>query len=128
MQARQLARDIKPGDHLVLGHSGPNSRVQPGGWAASTLETVVLAEVTQAGGAVLGPDAMEGLRLSANVGGVPIPAGSVDLMALEARLEEDDPAGEPGVGGAPDLALDVDGNTDAFAQVIVRREQKSCVD
>jgi hypothetical protein len=88
----------------------------------------VQEEIANIGGAVLGPAAMEGLRLSANVGGVPIPAGSVDLMALEARLEEEDPAGEPGVGDAPDLALDVDGNTDAFAQVMVRREQKSCVD
>jgi hypothetical protein len=152
MQARQLAQDIKPGDYLVLGHLGPNSRVPRGGWSASVLGEAVLTEVTSAlhhadnqvwfdetypervrmsvleritdiGGAQLGPEAMEALRLSANVGGVPIPAGSVDVLALQARLEEDTTA-EQGDADASDLSLDIDGDTDALAQVIVRREQK----
>jgi hypothetical protein len=153
MQARQLAQEIKLGDYLVLGHLGPNSRVPRGGWSAGVLGEVVLAEVTSAlyladnqvwpdetyperirmsvleritniGGADLGPDAMEALRLSANVGGVPISAGPVDVMALEARLAAGAPAAEPGDGDAPDSSLDIDGDTDAFAHVMVRREQK----
>jgi hypothetical protein len=152
MQARQLAQDIKPGDYLVLGHLGPNSRVPRGGWSAGRLGEVVLTEVTSAlhraddqvwpdetyperirmavleritdiGGADLGPEAMEALRLSANVGGVPIPAGPVDVMALQARLEQSKTP-EMSDADVADLSLDVDGDTDAFAQIMVRREQK----
>ena len=89
------------------------------------IRTFVLDRATNIGGADLGADAMEALRLSANVGGVPIPAGPVDILALEAGLFGGGPEAGPGNDdSAPDLILDVDGDLDAFARVMVRKEQK----
>ena len=48
MRARRIAQEIRPGDYLVLGHRGPNSRVARGGWSARTLGEVVFAEVIAA--------------------------------------------------------------------------------
>ncbi|MFJ9569162.1 hypothetical protein [Streptomyces bacillaris] len=99
--ALQAAQKLEPGDYLIFGHRGPNSRVKPGGWSDATLQRVVVTSVTSAlftehtpiwhddtyperiglriiadlgelSGPDLGSQAMESLRLSANKRGVPV--------------------------------------------------------
>ncbi|MEE4419578.1 hypothetical protein [Streptomyces bugieae] len=141
--ARNDVKRLQKGDLLVLGHRGPNSRVKPGGWASASLQRVIVAQVTRpyfmdrsrvwpddeyparigisvlddeddVDGTVLGPNAMESLRLSANKQGVAVP-----VLGLEgvARLASQFPAPET------DATVDHEGELNAVANVLVRREQ-----
>ncbi|MEU3052524.1 hypothetical protein [Streptomyces griseus] len=107
--ALQAAQTLEPGDYLVFGHRGPNSRVKPGGWSDATLQRVVVAQLTAAlfteqtpiwhddtyperiglrliadlgelSGPDLGSRAMESLRLSANKRGVPVVTPGAEVM------------------------------------------------
>ncbi|MFI6494697.1 hypothetical protein [Streptomyces sp. NPDC050564] len=139
--ARATVHALQKDDFLILGHKGPNSRVQPGGWAEATLRRVVVAQVTRplyqdeepvwpdaayperlgidvldeeehVSGAALGADAMECLRLSANKQGAAVLLpGAASVARLVAELP---PA---------DGSVDHEGQTNAVAQILVRREQ-----
>lgn len=107
--ALQVAQNLEPGDYLVFGHRGPNSRVKPGGWSDATLQRVVVAQLTttlfteetsiwdddtyperiglrviadlgELSGPDLGSQAMESLRLSANKRGVPVVTPGAEVM------------------------------------------------
>ncbi|WP_328759255.1 hypothetical protein [Streptomyces sp. NBC_00271] len=139
--AREAVRSLRKGDFLILGHKGPNSRVQPGGWAEATLRRVVVAQVTRplyrddepvwpdaayperlgidvldeeehVSGVALGAEAMECLRLSANKQGAAV---LLPGAAPVARLVAELPPADGSVGH--------EGQTNAVAQVLVRREQ-----
>lgn len=106
---RQAVKQMAPGDYFVFGHRGPNSRVKPGGWASSTLQRVVvaqlvtplhiehspiwpdgeyperigftaIAELSDVSGSHLGSQAMEALRLSANKQGAPVVTPGIDVI------------------------------------------------
>ncbi|MCA2215543.1 hypothetical protein [Jidongwangia harbinensis] len=148
-EARQIAREIQPGDYLILGHRGPNSRVSKGTWTSGVLHQVVFGQVKaplfrseepvwpddtyperirldvlhraeNVSGVHLGAAAMEALRSSANVGGVPIPSDPVDILSVE-----DEMTAEQGASGREsDQILGVEGGLDALARVLVRKEQR----
>ncbi|QLE70872.1 hypothetical protein FGW37_03980 [Streptomyces rectiverticillatus] len=145
--ARDKVRRLAEGDFLVLGHRGPNSRVKPGGWSDATLKRVIVAQVTaplftateqvwlddvyperlgisvvsedeDIPGTVLGPEAMECLRLSANKQGAAVlvpDAGGVATMAT--RLPDNG-------DGTADGVVEHTGEMNTFAKVLVRREQQ----
>ncbi|MFE5595708.1 hypothetical protein [Streptomyces sp. NPDC056549] len=146
--ARNVVQSLLEGDFLILGHRGPNSRVAPGGWANAVLQRVVVAQISRplfqatdlvwpddtyperigidvldeeinVTGASLGADAMEALRLSANKqGAAVVTAGVSSVASLVTELppvrDQREPAGD----------LDHDGDTNAVAQVLIRREQQ----
>ncbi|MGW0931615.1 hypothetical protein [Streptomyces sp. NPDC002644] len=133
--ARDDAMSLKVGDLFVLGHVGPNPRVAEGAWAQSSLKRLVVARITKpyfvdhvreiwpdeqyperigfdilaerenVGGEMLGADAMEALRLSANKGGVPLLLTDATALATlaegllptEEETEEEDEAPADGV-------------------------------
>ncbi|ARX87062.1 hypothetical protein SMD44_06543 [Streptomyces alboflavus] len=144
--ARQEVRSLEEGDFLVLGHSGPNSRVAPGGWSDATLQRVVVTRVIQTyftgtdpvwpdddyperigidvleeeqevRGAALGADAMEALRMSANKQGAAV------LRPDAASVARFADALGPDSGVPDDGIVDHKGDHSALAQVFVRREQ-----
>ncbi|MEU8538976.1 hypothetical protein AB0C52_03085 [Streptomyces sp. NPDC048717] len=145
--ARQVVQGLTEGDFLILGHRGPNSRVAPGGWAEATLQRVIITQITRplfvatdevwpddtyperigidtlseensVAGLSLGADAMEALRLSANKQGAAVVSqGSAAVASIAAGL----PSVQGGTG-AGDVAHT--GDTNAVAQVFVRREQQ----
>lgn len=80
----------------------------------------VLHRAENVAGVHLGAAAMEALRLSANVGGVPIPSDPIDILAVEdeSTSEQSTSAQES------DQLLGVEDGLDALARVLVRKEQK----
>ncbi|MFI9391386.1 hypothetical protein ACIG53_10945 [Streptomyces bauhiniae] len=145
--SRQAVQSLKPGDLLILGYKGPNSRVAAGGWSDATLRRVVVAEISRpyftdtapvwpdedyperiginiledeqnVHGTALGADAMEALRLSANKQGVAVLQSGTAAVAQFADTLPPIPDDEPGDG-----ILDHTGAESAIAQVLVRREQ-----
>ncbi|MFF3724589.1 hypothetical protein ACFYYM_19725 [Streptomyces erythrochromogenes] len=145
--AREAARRLASGDFLVLGHRGPNSRVAPGGWANATLQRVIVTQITRplfsatepvwpddtypericidvlgeesdVAGSSLGREAMEALRLSANKQGAAVVTAGAGAVAGYAASLPPEPEQEPG----DDFSHT--GDTNAVAQVLVRREQQ----
>lgn len=142
---RRMVRSLAEGDFLVLAHKGPNSRVAPGEWAGVEFERVVITQVSRpyftdhapvwpddvyperievdvleeegnVVSTVLGDDAAEALRLSANKQGAAIVLPGVAAVAqLAAALP---PAGLSGHD-----AIVHEGAESALVQVLVRREQ-----
>lgn len=84
----------------------------------------VLESLRNVGGKHLGPEVMEALRLSANVGGVPVLAAPVDVYTVEAEALDNSDGDEAADDEISDHTLGIDGEMDAFARVMVRREQK----
>ncbi|MFJ7907080.1 hypothetical protein [Kitasatospora sp. NPDC096204] len=150
----EVLASLTTGDFLLLGHRGPNARVAPGGWAEASLKQVVVARIAgdtfvdtapvwpddayphrirldvldiraDVDGSLLGEQAMEALRLSANKQGAPV---LQDLTVIDnvisAPAPEDDPdTGESGEG-TPDRFLDIDGELDQRSLTLVRRERQ----
>ncbi|WP_441247384.1 hypothetical protein [Kitasatospora sp. McL0602] len=150
----EVLAGLTAGDFLLLGHRGPNARVAPGGWAEASLKQLVVARIageafvdtepvwlddtyphrirldvldiqTDIDGSLLGEQAMEALRLSANKQGAPV---LQDLTAIDnvinapTQCTSTDPT-DPGEGN-PDRYLDIDGELDQRARTLVRREQQ----
>jgi len=134
----ELIEALRPGDVLVFGFGGPSSRVAAGGWADATLGAVHVCAVAASSyrssdpvwpdelyphrvgldevergrgvaGVLLGGEAMEALRQSANLYGLPIPIGAYRPLPLTTPTE----------GGEIDLA----GPLDAMRHAAARREQ-----
>ncbi|MFE4972892.1 hypothetical protein ACFRAR_12345 [Kitasatospora sp. NPDC056651] len=153
-RTEEVLADLNTGDFLLLGHRGPNARVAPGGWAHASLKQLVVARITgeafidtepvwpddtyphrirldvldiraDADGSVLGEQAMEALRLSANKQGAPV---LQDLSAIDNVINAPAPDDAPDTGdsgvGAPDRFLDIDGALDQRTLTLVRREQQ----
>ncbi|MFI9388593.1 hypothetical protein [Kutzneria sp. NPDC052558] len=141
---KEMAGSLEPGDSVVFGHRGPNSRVQPGGWKDVRLDKVVFAKVArslyrsdewvwpdrpylwridleyvgeeeQVHGLALGEVGMESLRLSANKQGTPVVASAPDGY-------------ENVVAAAPEVdeedAFRFDGPVDGKRLMAYRREQR----
>ncbi|MGW3570163.1 hypothetical protein ACWDSL_40925 [Streptomyces sp. NPDC000941] len=145
-EAREAVQTLKEGDFLILGHKGPNSRVRPGGWTDVTLQRVIVTQITRplftdtapvwpdddyperigmdvldeehnVTGAAVGADGMEALRLSANKQGAAVlRSGTASVAQLASELPPVDTL--PAEGN-----VDHDGDVNAVAQVLVRREQ-----
>ncbi|MFJ6795344.1 hypothetical protein [Streptomyces sp. NPDC091268] len=145
-EARRAVRSLTPGDLLVLGHKGPNSRVAPGGWEGASLRRVVIGEVTRplfaahepvwadddyperiamdvledvspAEGITLGAAAMEALRLSANKQGAAVlEPGFVEVTRFVESLP-------PVMSGSDTGSISHDGETNAATVALRRREQ-----
>lgn len=148
---REIVRDIRPGDLLVMGTNGPNTRVVEGEWADATLGRVLFLRFTSAlqqgqtpvwpdevaAGAVLypnrvsfeviydvrppevaalEPEVLEALRWSANTQGSATPIHLAGQRAPRVSIA-DAPNGNAG-------RLDHEGEFDALAHVLVRREQR----
>jgi hypothetical protein len=141
--ARQAVAQMIPGDYLIFGHRGPNSRVKPGGWATSILHRVIvakletplhiehspiwpddeyperigfqtIAELSDLSGSDLGNQAMESLRLSANKQGAPVVTPGIEAIGhLIASLAPTAPTAEP----VPDPPVE----QEILRSVIVRR-------
>lgn len=147
---RTVAGQIGPGDLLVMGTRGPNPRVPEGGWANARLGRALFLRFTSAlhqaqtpvwpdevgAGQVLYPNraefevlydvrapevvtlepaVLEALRWSANTQGSAVLVGLTDNRAPQIAIA--DPAADGG-------QLDHEGEFDALAQVLVRREQR----
>ncbi|MFF6908104.1 hypothetical protein ACFY9Q_19465 [Streptomyces sp. NPDC012389] len=135
--ALQDAQTLEPGDYLVFGHRGPNSRVKPGGWSDATLQRVVVAQLTTAlfteetpiwhddtyperiglrviadlgelSGPDLGSRAMESLRLSANKRGVPVVTPGAEVMGHLVVGISAEPADSADWSAAADWAASAD--------------------
>ncbi|MQY06521.1 hypothetical protein [Actinomadura macrotermitis] len=149
----QVLESLQPGDYLLLGHKGPNARVAAGGWSGARLQQLVVAQITgkvfqdtapvwpdgvypfrirlnileiQEGvtGEILGDDAMEALRLSANKQGAPVlqqGSAAVDGV-IEAVTQQ--AADSELVDHTADRYLDIDGDLDQRARTLVRKEQQ----
>ncbi|MFE9000887.1 hypothetical protein ACFYOY_01875 [Streptomyces sp. NPDC007875] len=143
---RAAVQSLEEGDLVVFGYGGPANRVPPGEWADVSLRRVVVTQVNKpyfiertpvwpdaeyperigidvldeeedVHGSALGADGMEALRLSSNKQGAAIlQAGT----AVVANLADALPPVEPGSGNG---SIDHDGEENAVAQVLVRREQ-----
>lgn len=150
--AKVLA-SLHEGDYLLLGHRGPNARVAPGGWAEAVLKQLVVARIVgepfedtspvwpddvyphrvrldileiqeNVSGSLLGAEAMEALRLSANKQGAPVLRPTLDavdqvITAVSEQTDRIRPA-DP----TADRYLDIDGELDQRARTLVRKEQQ----
>lgn len=147
---REIVQGIRPGDLLIMGTQGPNSRVGDGGWAHAKLGRVLFLRFTSglreghrpvwpdeiAAGAVLYPNratfevlydvrppevadldaaVLEALRWSANTQGSAAPIRLAGQRAPQVSIAE----AQNGAG-----RLNHDGEFDALAHVLVRREQR----
>ncbi|MFD7223257.1 hypothetical protein ACFV9P_19855 [Streptomyces sp. NPDC059892] len=145
--AREAVLTLTEGDFLVLAHKGPNSRVPAGGWKNATIKKVTVTQVVRSlfaattpvwpdddyperigidvldeesdiSGEVLGGEAMESLRLSANKQGAAVLLpGTVGVLQLATGLP-------PVPSLAADAIVDHEGEVNSVAQVLVRREQQ----
>lgn len=142
----QAIKSTRVGDYLLLAAGGPSSRVEPGGWSTAVLRQAVLLRITHGhyisdasvwpddvyphrvdtevvedrsdvSASDLGADALECLRLSANVSGLPFRVRIGMPLAPQvpplASGQTDDPA-----------MVDFPGDGDAVALVQVRRDQR----
>jgi hypothetical protein len=137
-----MARSIAIGDYLILGFYGPNPRDKEETYVSGRLRRLTIAKIKRplylseetvwpddtyprrvdleiesddVPGSQLGVAAMLALRRSANTQGVPVP-GDAFVVAVPAEGEDD-------LSEAEELPLDVDGNLDAVAVALRRREQ-----
>ncbi|MEV7937204.1 hypothetical protein AB0O82_13805 [Kitasatospora sp. NPDC088264] len=156
----EVLAGLSVGDFLLLGHRGPNARVAPGGWAHASLKQLVVARIagdafvdtepvwpddtyphrirldvldiqTDVDGSLLGEQAMEALRLSANKQGAPVLQDLTVIDNVINALVQDTPTTltdltAPGDTdqGTPDRYLEIDGELDQRTQTLVRREQQ----
>ncbi|AIS00395.1 hypothetical protein [Streptomyces glaucescens] len=144
--ARQVVQSLSEGDFLVLGHTGPNSRVAPGGWAEATLQRLIVTQVDKTyftdstpvwpdddypervgidvleeeqdvHGTTLGAEAMEALRLSANKQGAAVLLPDVAAVAQLAEAPRRAPA------LPSDETVHHEGAESALARALIRLEQ-----
>ncbi|MFF7193769.1 hypothetical protein ACFZAM_08685 [Streptomyces sp. NPDC008079] len=151
--ARSDIKSLKAGDLLFFGHSGPDSRVKPGGWTEVSLKRVLVAEVTrplftstervwpeETDGEIfperIGIDVLDDRR---NVSGASLGAPAMEKLRLSANKQcvaivrdgRDIAAALAIVVGAdkdldaPDSSdeLGHNGATDALVSVLARKEQ-----
>ncbi|GAA2071728.1 hypothetical protein [Actinomadura alba] len=150
---KQVLESLRAGDYLMLGHQGPNPRVLPGRWADASLEKLVVARLSGAvyqdtapvwpddvyphrvrldileiqenvKGHMLGPGAMEALRLSANKQGAPVLQQALDAVDLLIDSTAGEAADSDTLDDPADRYLDIDGALDQRARTFIRREQQ----
>lgn len=148
---REIVGDIRPGDLLIMGTHGPNSRVDDGGWAQARLGRVLFLRFTSAlqqGEVLVWPDEIDaGAVLYPNRASFeviydvrPPEAADLEPEVLEALRWSANTQGSAApihLAGerAPRVSitnassgsggqLDHEGEFDALTQVLVRREQR----
>jgi hypothetical protein len=149
----RVLASLRVGDYLMLGHRGPNARVAPGAWAHASLKKLVLARIAgevyqdtvpvwpddtypyrvrldileiqeNLKGHMLGHEAMEALRLSANKQGAPVLQQALDAVDLVIDAVWGQGADSEALDDTADRYLDIDGDLDQRARTFVRKERQ----